>query len=206
MSEARPRIAVDVDDVVAGTMEATRLWANRVTGAALTPQDYHTSDTYWEYYNSIWARHGLSDRIRFEQFLTMMETDQSHIPVVEGARAALERLQTTFDIIFITSRPMAQREATRMWLDEHIGLREAPLYIAHNPKANHDARSKGEICAELGVSLLVDDNPNNCQSALDYGIDAVLFGSYGWNDQASEQLPRCATWSEVEEYLLHERA
>lgn len=196
-------IAIDVDDVTANTMDSVRLWANEVTGASLVHSHYHTQDDYWDYYNSIWRRHGLADQLDFSIFLKKMETDQSNVLVAEGAKDAIQALKAKFNVIFITSRPLAQKDETRKWLDEHVD-KDSPLYIASNPAAGQNLQSKGELCLELGASLLIDDNISNCQSALEYGADAILFGLYGWNENAPAGLKRCLTWPEIQDLLLNE--
>ncbi|HWT40467.1 MAG TPA: hypothetical protein VN081_04360 [Dongiaceae bacterium] len=199
----RQMIAIDIDDVVADTMSAVQRWANTTTGAQLEGHHYRTSDPYWDYYNSIWRRHGIADKLNFEEFLNQMATDQSHIAVQDGAREVIEVLKQQYDVIFLTSRPPAQKEATRRWLDERIDA-TISLYIASNPFTNAGAQSKGEICAELGVNLLIDDSVDNCTNAADYGVTPVLFGNYGWNERAPGTITRCATWYDVREYLQHE--
>jgi hypothetical protein len=76
-----------------------------------------------------------------------------------------------------------------------------PLYLANNPTVQSNPQSKGELCVELDVQLLIDDNAENCQDARDNGADAILFGDYGWNAHASESLHRCSNWQEVLEYI-----
>lgn len=196
-------VAIDIDEVLANILEYIRLWANDLTGSSLSPEDYHTDDEFWSYYNTIWERHGLADQVNFDMVLQKMTDDQSDIAVIEGARSAIERLKARYDIVFITSRPAYQEGATRKWLDEHIDP-AIPLYISFHPGINDTARSKGEICAELGATYLIDDNIGNCQSAIEYGVEAVLFGSYGWNEKAPAHMQRCVTWQDVEEYLFHD--
>lgn len=200
---AKPIIALDIDDVVANVIDSVRLWANEVTGLSLGSEAYHTDDDYWHYFDSIWERHGVSDRINFTAVLEGMANDQSNVAVVEGARETIQALKQRYELVFITSRPSYQQKETRRWLNERIDP-TIPMYMAYNPMVDHEARSKGEICAELGVSVLIDDNISNCESALEYGVDAVLFGAYGWNDKAPGHIKRCGSWNEVAEYLLHE--
>jgi len=200
----KPIIAVDIDEVLANIVDFVRLWANKETGSMLEAADYYTGDEFWNYYNTIWERHGLADRINFEMVLQQIAKDQSGITVIHGARSAIATLKKQYDLVFITSRPSYQEEETRRWLDEHIDA-SIPLYISFHPGVNDTARSKGEICAELGVSFLIDDNVGNCQSAIEYGVGAVLFGMYGWNEKAPSHLPRCVSWQEVEEYFDAER-
>ena len=37
--------------------------------------------------------------------------------------------------------------------------------------------------------------------AVEKGVDAVLFGSYGWQHEAPEHLPRCKDWPAVLEFF-----
>ncbi len=201
-TQRRKIIAIDIDDVVANTIDAVRLWANRETGAALDDEAYHTDDDYWNYYNAIWQRHGVGDQLNFDVFLEKMAVSQTHIAVQEDAREVIEALREKYDIVFISARPATQKDETRRWLDEHIGT-DIPLYIAAHPALQQTLQSKGEICHELGVSLLIDDNIDHCMSALEYDTDAILFGNYGWNEHAPDDMKRCYTWREVGELLLH---
>ena len=200
---SKPIVGIDIDDVVANVIDSVRLWANEKTGANLTEAEYRTDDNYWEYYNTIWQRHGLSETVNFTMVLDDLAHDQSHIALVEGARETIHALKEKYDLVFITSRPAYQQDATRRWLDERIDS-EIPMYTSHNPMANSDHRSKGEICAELGLKYLIDDNVGNCQNANEYGVEPLLFGLYGWNEKAPSNLRRFFTWDEVGEYLLHD--
>lgn len=200
---SRVLIALDIDEVLANIVDYVRLWANDITGSSLHAKDYFTRDEFWNYYNAIWERHGLADQVNFDMVLQKMAEDQSDIAVIEGARSAIARLKERFDIVFITSRPAYQEEATRRWLDEHIDA-SIPLYISFHPGINDTARSKGEICAELGAKYLVDDNIGNCQSAEQYGVTPILFGMYGWNEDAPTNLKRCLNWPDVEVFLASE--
>lgn len=199
---SKPIVAIDIDDVVANIIDSVRLWANEKTGLELGSTDYHTKDDYWQYYNSIWERHGVSEQVNFQMVLDDLAHDQSHIVPVEGARETIQALKERYDLVFITSRPSYQQDASRRWLDERIDT-TIPMYTSHNPMANAEARSKGEICAELGASFLIDDNIGNCQNADEYGVEPLLFGMYGWNEDAPRHLRRFMTWGDVGEYLLH---
>lgn len=202
-TEPRKTIAIDIDDVVANTIDAVRLWANMETGVEINDEAYHTDDDYWNYYNAIWQRHGVDDKLNFEVFLEKMAVSQTHIAVQEGAREVIDALKKKYDIVFISARPAAQKDETRRWLDEHIS-KDIPLYIAAHPTIQQTLQSKGEICRELGVSLLIDDNIDHCKSALEYDTDTILFGNYGWNERAPADMKRCYTWREVGELLLNE--
>lgn len=196
-------VAIDIDDVIANVLDLVREWANEQTGASLTREQYHTKDDYWRYFDTIWERHGLHHQLNFRMVLDSWTNEQAHIPVVAGAQKTIQALKKRYTLAFITSRPTYQRDATRRWLDTFIDP-DIPLYIAHNPYSNLEERSKGEICAEIGASYLIDDNIGNCQSAYQYGVEPLLFGWYGWNEDAPEHLQRFISWKDIGEYLLRE--
>jgi hypothetical protein len=49
--------------------------------------------------------------------------------------------------------------------------------------------------------LLIDDNEEHIQSALDQGLDTILFGEYGWQHGAPQGTVVCKDWPAVLEYL-----
>ncbi len=200
MSEPLTCIAIDIDDVVANSIARVREWANEKTGRVIEPHHYHTDDEYWNYYNSIWLRHGVADQLVFEDYMTELDVDQSKIKTHVNAKEAILKLRENYELVFITSRPPSMKDSTRRWLDENIDT-SIPLYLAVNPLSNQTAKSKGELCIELGAGLLIDDNVDNCNSALDAGVGAILFGDYGWNKNAPETMQRGADWNEVLELL-----
>ena len=64
-------------------------------------------------------------------------------------------------------------------------------------------RTKAELCQKLGVDCLIDDQLKHCIGVAELGMEAILFGDYGWNQ--SEALPtgvrRVVSWKGVEEYF-----
>lgn len=199
-SQTRKKIAIDIDDVVAMTSEAVREWANEKAGMTLGAHDYFLTEAdYWNYYEAVWEKHGVAS-LSLEDFLETMDASQGHIRAMEDARRVIRALKSEYDLVFMTARRPAHKDSTRVWLDEFIDS-SVPLYLSHNPFANEVAQSKGELCAELGIDMLIDDNVDNCHSALQYGVDAIVFGNYGWNVDVPDGVVRCQSWSQVEEYL-----
>lgn len=193
-------IAIDIDDVIAGTNEAMRLWGNRISGVELKPEQYNVpSNDYWGYYERIWAEHGVEDRLDFDVFETELIQDQSQVPLLASASLVIEELQKRFHIILVTSRNPVLEAGTRVWLKEHL-TGDIDLYFAKNGRMNI-GRSKGELCKELGAFLLIDDNVDHCQSAIDNGVEAIIFGEYGWQNAVVEGAVKCRDWPAVLEYF-----
>lgn len=197
MHTDKPTIAIDIDDVIADTNEAMRAWTNSKSNKELTATDFNIKGDYWGYYERVWAMHDLT--LQFDDFQSEMIADQIDVPVLAGASFAIEELQKRFHIVLITSRYPELEPTTRRWMQAHL-RGDIKLYFAKNDKKN-SGRSKGELCKELGAFLLIDDNVEHVQSAVDGGIEAILFGTYGWQPRLPEGVTRCADWPAVLEYL-----
>lgn len=197
---ARPLIAIDIDDVVSDSLEATRAWANARAGLDLQPEHYSVEEDYWHYYNRIWLTHGAGDVLNYNDFLDGMVEDQAHIPLLAGAEYAIKQLSNQYDIVFLTARPSYLETSTRQWLTQVFGP-DVPVYFSNNPFNETAGKTKGEMCKELGAWLLIDDNADNCRSVLEQGLEAMLFGTYGWQRDIPQGVTKCADWPEVVEYL-----
>jgi len=65
------------------------------------------------------------------------------------------------------------------------------------------ARTKGELCQELGADYIIDDQLKHCVGAAKLGLKALLFGNYLWNQNGSlpENVQRVDDWSGVLRYF-----
>jgi 5'(3')-deoxyribonucleotidase len=196
----KPSIAIDIDDVVAQSTEALRLHANERAGANLTQEHYRVKGDYWGYYERVWQSHGIGEKVSYVEFERDMEIDQSHIPLLPGASFALRELAQRYHIVLITARNKSWEKATRQWFRQYLRQDDIELYFCESHK-DAKAKSKGALCRDLGASLLIDDNPDHCQTALDHGIKAILFGEYGWHRAVPDGAVQCKDWPSVMEYL-----
>ncbi len=193
-------IAIDIDDVLSDSAEALRQVVNKRLGVNLTPEDYQIHGDYWNHYETVWNRHGLSDRIKLSDIEPMMIVNQSHVLPHRGAFQTLKDLSKRYDLVIVTSRPPSWEPATEQWLNEHFpGIFKTLLFTRKSVGSEHV--SKGQICADNSVSWLIDDNVEHAQSAVDRGIDIVLFGDYGWHHKVPSHFHRCKNWNEVLEYF-----
>jgi 5'(3')-deoxyribonucleotidase len=197
----KPTIAIDIDDVVAEGTNALIDSINKQHNTTLTPSDYHNvGGDFNGYYERVWNAHGLAGVAKYDDVAKEMIADQSHVPLLADAEFAISELAKQFHVIFITARPPEWEVATRQWFSQHLGSNEIELYFAGN---YHDttALTKGELAVQLNAELLIDDNIKNCQSALDNNLKAILFGNYGWQNEAPTDMIRCEGWPAVLEYL-----
>ncbi len=195
---AKAKIALDIDDVTADSTESLRLLVNERMGVSLTREDYLVSSGHADYYEYVWEKNGLKD-INYAAFEAEMEVDQSHVPLMDGVKEAMVTLSKTYDIVFITARDVAWEKATREWFARHFDG-DVELYFSEG-YTNVGRMTKGQICKAVGAQWLIDDVPKHCQSALDEGVRAILFGTYGWHGDVPEGVIRCKDWQEVKKVL-----
>lgn len=198
---SRKIIAIDIDDVIADTTEALRQTANQIPGVQLTKDHYQAPGEYWGYYEAVWARNNVDHLVSFDTLHTDMATDQSHVKLITGAKTALEKLSKKYRIVLVTSREVEWIETTNKWVMSNLGEYVEDIVFVHHK--NTDGRTKGDACLELGASWLIDDNVDHCKSAKQQGVEAILFGSYGWNIDAKEVsgLNKALNWGKVLEYF-----
>lgn len=202
---ARQTIAIDIDDVLAEGTIALIDAANRKYGLSLTKQNYHdVGGDFNGYYERVWRTHGVDGIVRYEELSEEMAADQSHVPLLPGAEFAVHQLAKRFHIAFITARPESWEAATRRWFKQHLSGDDIELYFAGN-HYDQNALTKGQQAKKLNAKLLIDDNVSNCQTALDEGLQVILFGEYGWQRNAPSNMVRCKGWPEVLEYLNETR-
>lgn len=197
----KPTIAIDIDDVLAQGTESLRLQVNQRLGVNLTPEHYRIPGSYRRYYETVWKEHGILERIDWEELNSQMLIDQSHVPVVPKAAATLRKLKRTYDLVVITARETTWEAATRDWVEAQFPGIFSTVHFA----GRHDGttKPKGELCVELGAAWLIDDNVEHAHTALERGIQVLLFGSYGWhkNIEIHKDVVRCKDWTAVLEYF-----
>lgn len=196
-------IAIDVDDTIADSTDSLRLLVNQRLNANLTHEHYRVLGDPWGYYERVWAAHGLIDKINFAQYNSEMVVDQSHVPLLPGAAQALAELSKRFDLVLITARDPSWEKATNMWVRDKFCDLFKGVHFAGNKYVDyaHGPKTKGQLAVEVGAFMLVDDSVEQCQTALDEGLQAILFGEMGWSMGARGHFTRCKDWPAVLEYF-----
>jgi FMN phosphatase YigB (HAD superfamily) len=198
---SRKTIAFDIDDVLADSVERFRLFANEKLSAELERVHYQVPGDYKGYFEDVLQSHGHSGESVVEEFYKLYELDQSTIPAITGAVHALSGLAEKFRLVAITSRWESHQAETEQWLHTHFGdVFDAVACI----NTFNTTNTKGDTCNLLGAEYLVDDNFGHCMSALEYGVQPIFFGNYGWHYNVDKKHPgvvHCENWQQVEEYF-----
>lgn len=198
----KPLIAIDIDEVLAATTDALRIYVNETTGHNLTAEHYQISAPYWGYYETVWSQNGIEELSLIHAYHRKMMDNQDDIQPVIGAVEAVRELMTSYRLMAITSREAFMEDETKRWLQRHFGNAfEEVVFLGHGKL---DQRSKGMVCSQAGVRVLVDDNFEHCESAVEANLDAIVFGEYGWHQHDFDVIPGAPDWSTTIR-MIHER-
>jgi FMN phosphatase YigB (HAD superfamily) len=194
-------IAVDCDDVVANVNDAVRLFVNEVYETNHTAEDYRITGEYQHYWERIWGTPDGKTSDRLERFIASGR--MHHLEPIPGALECLEYLKHDYEIVMVTARSPSEVEATHAWLNRYAPDVFKNVTFTHLWDVASKKATKAEICQALGATYLIDDNYTHCQIASGVGIQALLFGDYGWNRARPDlkNMIRVNSWSEVREYF-----
>lgn len=175
----KPLIAVDCDDVVANVNDAVRQFVNETYYMNYTAEDYQVTGEYDRYWERIW---GVPDEHTSDRFRTFIESGRlRHLEPVPDAIETLRYLKKKYSIAMVTARSKAEVEFTHFWLENNASDVFDDVTFMHLWDDKDKRATKAGICQALGAQYLIDDNYNHCRIAGEAGIQALLFGDYGWN-------------------------
>lgn len=199
MPKTKPIIAVDIDDVLADNAGGFIAFSNKRWGTHLTVDDY---DEHW---GKMWQ---LDKAEEIEQ--RAIEFHASGIigmyKHVAEAKPVLLKLSHRYKLVIVTSRRSVVTEETHAWLDSYFKDIFADIYFAgfYDNQRLGFHHTKAELCKEIGVSYLIDDQLKHCLAAAAIGIETLLFGNYKWN-QTDKPLHKGVTrvddWNEIADYF-----
>ena len=177
------RIAIDIDSTLHHYWDVLSDAARRRFGIELPYEEQFT----W----------GIT-RLRDEQLKCVIDETHCDATILAGrpypgAVATVNRWAADGHFIHITThRHERAHAATQQWLKD-IGLQFDELYCSFD---------KVSRCCEIGIDLLIDDSPENLESALDRGIVAATI-LHPWNQDVCESEPIIVgrDWAELSERL-----
>lgn len=196
----RKIIAVDIDDVLASFNEAMRLFINKHYGLNHSKADYDKKGKYWRYWETIWGVSDIEGLKRHKAFIKSKAIRR--LKLHDGAIDVIKRLEKSYKLVIITARNDEHLEDTHHWLEKHFpGVFDQVLFA--KVWERNMVVTKATICQEIGASYLLDDNAEHCNLAAEAGIQALMFGDYGWNraEKLHKNVIRLKDWHAVAEYF-----
>ncbi len=117
---------------------------------------------------------------------------------------SLSRLKSAYNLVIITARTSNMEQQTRKWLAATYPETFSNVHFANYYDESRPRRTKGDVCRDLGVDRIIDDQPSYIEDCLSHGVKGILFGDYAWNREATlhPEVLRAKDWAEVERILL----
>ncbi|HEX8390353.1 MAG TPA: hypothetical protein VF597_02960 [Candidatus Saccharimonadales bacterium] len=187
----RPVIAIDCDDVLIRSTPLIVEMYNQRFGTTIKLEDAHVSGTdQW----------GTAEPAVVVGRMTEIQSSDEYtaraVPDADTLRI-LHSLALQYELHLVTARPPELELTTVTFLNEHF--KDVFTSLDH---VGHEG-SKGEVCARIGASVLIDDNIRHLENARQHGVEhLILFGNFPWQSgDAPESIERCKDWTEVEQYF-----
>lgn len=194
----KPVIAVDIDDVLALSVDSFISWSNEKFGTNIKFEDYI------EDWSELWnISQGETTKRVNRMYEEGLPSRYSHI---EEAVKVLNKLKTDYELIVATARRSAEHLVTKSWIKQHYPSVFKDVHFAgiwDEITEESPQKTKAKLCRELGVDYLIDDQLKHCIGAHNVGVKALLYGDYPWNAHADlpKGIIRVSNWQEVESYF-----
>lgn len=186
------KIGVDFDDIVFDFNEELAHFHNHHYGTSYCRADVQT----W-ILEDIWGCTRQEATRRLQEWFKSQEHNDTR--PVKGAQDAVKQLALHHELHIITARPSCTKGVTPAWLDRYFPEQFAGLHMTSH--FEHSARSKADVCKELGISLLIDDGLVHARAVAATGTTVLLLDC-PWNqEEAGKGIIRVYGWDDILSYI-----
>lgn len=187
----RIRIGIDLDDTLVPTVEL-------LIKEMLKDRKYPAFRGY----------HSIKD-FTFEEEMalyryirtTINKQDVTEFKPMPGAVYAIRKLAKDFDLYLITARTKSAKKTTRIWIKHHFPTEFRNIIFGQYRKEGDFKKTKGQICKELGISLIIDDRYDYALDCHNHGIKTIVLdynNSYPWSKgKLPKDMKKAKNWKEV---------
>jgi len=191
--EEKIKIGIDIDEVVAGFMKCFLEYSNLNYGIQNSLEDI-TNYHLWE----CGIHDSKEESIRkVEEFQDSEYFDK--INFVGDSKRGIENISKKHKVYFITSRPEKLKDKT------------VNFFYSNFPKNGYSfvfsgeiygGKTKAQICNELGIKLMIEDNADYALNCAKSGIKTFLLDK-PWNNnyEKHENIIKVNNWGEILENL-----
>mmetsp|Transcript_15220 Transcript_15220/g.38697 ORF Transcript_15220/g.38697 Transcript_15220/m.38697 type:complete len:346 (+) Transcript_15220:114-1151(+) len=200
----RPKIAVDVDEVLAQFLLSLNAYYEERFG---TKYDIGHYDKY--YFCKVWGVTPDASNDIVHDFFDSTHFTSGVVPV-PGALEALRVLKDQgADLVVVTSRQFVIQDQTNEWLQTHFGDLFQEVHFANHFAKDGKSEPKSKLCERIGADVLIDDNPQYAMECASAGMSEILLfdweSKYPWSKDAGieqhENIVQVSNWNQVQEHL-----
>ena len=194
----KPRLAVDIDEVLFPYVEKFTEHHNDVYSTALSKKDFHS------YIINVISDDQSVVLERVQKFQRGGVLKQGE--PIQGSIEALSLLAQHYDIYIVSARSTDLLGDTIEWLLQHYPKIFSGVYFADYWVEGETSEpwTKASLCKKIGAQLLIEDSLSYAEECAQEGIEVLLFGDYPWNqtDKLPRRVKRVSNWSAVLNNLI----
>ncbi|MBT4376769.1 hypothetical protein HOD29_05325 [archaeon] len=185
----RLKIGIDLDDVVFDFIQTILDFYLQEYNRVILFENVHTFQLDEIFNISLEETMNLIKKMALEGLVENMS-------LCKDAKESIYELSKDHDIYFITSRLV--RDYTPESLDNNFGDIKFGLYYSSNPYVGTKGKTKGEICNELGIDLMIEDSREHAEICARKGVKTFLLNK-PWNKayDLGENIKRVYNWKQV---------
>lgn len=187
----KPKIALDLDDVILDTTRMMLKYFNETHNKRVLYEDLKTYN-FEDYL-------GIPHDKWYEFEMNFYATEHNaKIPLREGALAGINLLSCVFELHIITARPIEVENYVFLSLGQHFS--PGDFTRIHMTKSLSGSRNvqKWEVCKEYGIPLLVDDYHHHVNLAAQNGLFTMLLDApWNQNEKLHQSVQRVRNWDEL---------
>lgn len=124
---------------------------------------------------------------------------------IPGSIAAIEELKKEYELFILTARNKDIKKHTSSWIKNYFPKTFKKIIFSKYIVEGEFVKTKGEICKEENIFLIVDDNLEYIIDCDKHNIKTILFdyrGKYEWSKGKIPKKTKTAkTWKEVLEII-----
>lgn len=186
MNNGKIKIGVDLDDVVVDFVPSFLDFYNFKYGKNILFGDV-TSFNLWEVgigrnrEEAIKLVHEFYDSCLYEE-----------MPLIKGSKEGIDKLKSENEVCFVTARYLEFREKT----DRFARINFDDLRVFYSKDFYGKGKTKKEVCDNLGIKILIDDNNDNARECNENGVKVFLFDK-PWNKGFDRKICRVYDWEGI---------
>jgi uncharacterized HAD superfamily protein len=187
-------IGIDIDEVLSEMIEHFLEYNNRIYGTKYKKEDMFD-------YN-IENVMKLTEAQVLQIFVQFHDSPEFHaIRTKEGSEDAISRLAKKHELHVITARTNDIKEDTHKWLEKNFPEAFKHVHFA-NDRWNTGTQTKDELCNDLKIQIMVEDNFNFAKKIAARGIKVLLMdGPWNQIETLPENVIRVKNWKEAEKII-----
>lgn len=184
------KIAVDLDEVLGDFVGAFLRWYNHnQLGPRLTREDivkYYFKDLLG------WSK---EDELKI-MYRFFDDGGMASLEPMPGALAGVRELAKVHELYVVSGRQSRLQQETEEWVNKYFPGVFKGVYLANQFSLDGgDVLDKGQMCKQLGCSVLIDDGSQHVESVMQSGVQVIIL-NHLWNSyhRLPPQVMRANDW------------